>query len=84
MAQEIIIQRFAVFIAEKILKQPTRSIRPDEPLITSGLIDSFSLIDLALFAEENFGVQIDDIELTADTFDSLLELADIIEQRQNQ
>lgn len=82
MAQEIIIQRFAVFIAEKILKQPTRSIRPDEPLITSGLIDSFSLIDLALFAEENFGVQIDDTELTADTFDSLLELADIIEQRQ--
>ena len=35
-------------------------------------------------AEENFGVQIDDTELTADTFDSLLELADIIEQRQKQ
>ena len=84
MAQEIIVQRFAVFIAEKILKQPTRSIRPDEPLITSGLIDSFSLIDLALFAEENFGVRIDDTELTADTFDSLLELADIIEQRQKE
>jgi acyl carrier protein len=82
MAQEIIIQRFSAFIAEKILKQPTRSIRPDEPLITSGLIDSFSLIDLALFAEENFGVRIDDTELTADTFNNLLELANIIEQRQ--
>lgn len=70
------------YIATKILKQPKRAIRPDEPLISNGLIDSFSLVDLGLFVEERFGVRIDDSELNADTFDSLAQLAEIIEQRQ--
>ncbi|MBI2332233.1 MAG: hypothetical protein HYU84_08775, partial [Chloroflexi bacterium] len=37
----------AKFIAEKILKQPSKVIAADEALIPSGLIDSFSLMDLA-------------------------------------
>ena len=70
------------YIATKVLKQPNRNIRLDEPLISSGLIDSFSLVDLALFVEDKFGVRIDDSELNAGTFDSLTQLGDLIEQRQ--
>jgi len=69
------------FIAEKILKQPNKEIKPDEALISSGLIDSFSLMDLALFVEDTFGVKIEDTELNADTFDSLNQLVDLIESR---
>jgi acyl carrier protein len=72
----------AKFIAEKILKQPNKEIKPDEALISSGLIDSFSLMDLALFVEDTFGVKIEDTELNADTFDSLNQLADLIKSRQ--
>lgn len=71
------------FIAENILKQPSRTIQENEPIITSGLIDSFSLVDLALFVEESFGVHIDDTELNAETFDNIHELVKIIEKRQN-
>jgi acyl carrier protein len=71
----------AKFIAEKILKQPNKEIKPDEALISSGLIDSFSLMDLALFVEDTFGVKIEDTELNADTFDSLNQLAELIESR---
>jgi acyl carrier protein len=46
------------------------------------MIDSFSLVDLAMFVEETFGVRIDDTELNADTFDSLTQLADLIKSRQ--
>lgn len=70
------------FIAKEILKQPDRKIAPDEPLISGGLIDSFSLVDLALFVEENLGVRIDDTELNADTFDTLTQLAELIKSRQ--
>jgi len=70
------------YIASSILKQPGRGLQPDEALISSGLIDSFSLVDLALFVEETFGVRIDDTELNADTFDSLAQLADLIQGRQ--
>ena len=69
------------FIAEKILKQPARTIAPGQPLISSGLIDSFSLVDLALFIEDTLGVRIEDTELNADTFDTLTQLAALIESR---
>ena len=70
-------------IAEKILKQPNRVITADESIISSGLVDSFSLVDLALYIEDTFGVRIDDSELNASTFDSLSQLASLIESRKS-
>ncbi len=70
------------FIAEKILKQANKIIKTDEALISSGLIDSFSLMDLALFIEDTFGVRIEDTELNAQTFDNLTQLAELISSRQ--
>lgn len=69
-------------IGSEILKQPNRVIAADEKLISSGLIDSFSLVDLSLMIEDDYGVQIDDTELNADTFDTLSELAALIQARQ--
>lgn len=69
------------YIAEKILKQPSRKIESNAALISSGLIDSFSLMDLALFVEDTFGVRIEDTELNVNTFDNLTQLADLVESR---
>ncbi len=71
-------------IATKILKQPGRHIAPEEPLISSGLIDSFSLIDLALLVEDTFGARIQDTELNAQCFDNLNQLAALIDSRRQQ
>ena len=71
------------FICHHILKQPTRLLTLDEPLISSGLIDSFSLVDLALYIEEEFGVRIEDSELNRETFDNLEQLTTLIEQRRS-
>ena len=77
-----LIEPLSQFITAQVLKQPKRRIAPDEPLISSGLIDSFNLVDLALYVEDNFGVRIDDTELNADTFDTLEQLAALIRSRQ--
>ncbi|MGH2522220.1 MAG: acyl carrier protein [Anaerolineales bacterium] len=77
-----ITHELAQFITTKILKQPNRTLTEQEALISSGLIDSFHLVDLALFVEDKFNVQIDDTELNVNTFDSLAQLADLIRQRQ--
>lgn len=77
-----IIQTMRTHIQQQILKQPDREIKPDEPLLSSGLVDSFSLMDLALFVEDQYGVRIDDTELNAETFDTLNELAVLITERQ--
>ncbi len=70
------------FLANDILRQPGRVIQPGEALLTSGLIDSFHLVDLALYIEDNFGVHIDDSELNASTFDNLDQLLALIQSRQ--
>jgi acyl carrier protein len=72
----------ARYIATEFLKQPDRIIRPDEPLLSSGLIDSFHLVDLSLFVEKNFGVRIDDADLNASSFDNLTQLTAFIKERQ--
>ncbi len=69
-------------IAQKILKEPNRIIQPDEALISSGLIDSFSLVDLALLVEDEFGVVVDDTELNPDSFDTLEQLVTLIQSKQ--
>jgi acyl carrier protein len=77
-----IIPVLSQYIVTKILKQPKRILGPEEKLISSGLVDSFSLVDTSLFVEETFGVRIEDTELNANTFDTLNQLADLIRSRQ--
>ena len=77
MTNEIIAQ-LAEFIAMEIIHQPDYLIEPEEAIISSGLIDSLSLVDLSLFIEDTFGVQIDDTELNADSFDNLDQLSSMI------
>jgi acyl carrier protein len=74
--------KISEFVAKEILKQPDRQISVDEPLISGGLIDSFHLVDLALFVEEEFGVRIEDFELNVETFDTLAQLTALIQERQ--
>ena len=77
-----LIPTLSQYIATEILKQPQRAIDAEETLISSGLIDSFHLVDLGLFVEDTWGVRIDDTELNAQTFDTLVQLAALIEARQ--
>mgnify|MGYP001027522155 FL=1 len=69
------------YIVTQILKQPRRNLRMDEPLLTSGLVDSFNLVDLGLFVEDKFGVRIEDTELNPDTFNTLEQLTVLIQSR---
>ena len=74
--------QIAAQIATAILKAPQHPPAPDAALISSGLIDSFHLVDLALFVEDTFGVRLDDGELNAHCFDSIAQLTALIMQRQ--
>ena len=78
---EDLIQKLGEYIAKNILKQPNRILKPDQPLLSSGLVDSFSVVDISIFVEDNFGVHIDDSELNAETFDTLEALAALIQSR---
>lgn len=83
MKNDEIIEKLSKKIAEEILSQPNREILSDEPLITSGLIDSFHLVDLALIVEDEFGVRIEDTELNSNCFNTISQLANLIIGRLN-
>lgn len=76
-----ILESLARYIAVQFLKQPQRMIQPDDALISSGLIDSFNLVDLAVYIEDTYGVHLDDTELNRETFDTLNQLVELIVER---
>ncbi|GAB4424007.1 MAG: hypothetical protein Kow0031_02800 [Anaerolineae bacterium] len=76
-----IVATLAGFIATVILRDPDWIITPTEPLISSGLVDSFSLVELALFVEDEYGIRIADTELNADTIDTLQAIEQLIKTR---
>jgi acyl carrier protein len=76
-----ITETISTYIATQILRQPKRALTPDEPLLSSGLVDSFSLVDLSLFIEKTYQVYIDDTELNRQTFDTLSQLVSLVKSR---
>ena len=80
-SKDEVITELGAKISAEILKQPDGAIGANEALITSGLIDSFSLVDLALIVEQLYGVRIEDYELNAETFDTLEQLAGMVIER---
>lgn len=76
-----VIDLLAEKITKKLLNDPKMNLEPREPLISNGLLDSFNLVDLALIVEDCYGVRIEDYELNAETFDTLEQLAELIESR---
>lgn len=76
-----IIEVLSEYISKEMLKRPGLPLRSSDPLISTGLIDSFHLVDLAMFVESKFGVVLDDMELNASTFDTLEELAELIQRK---
>jgi len=58
-----------------------RPISADEPLVSSGIVDSFGLVDLSLFVEERFGVRIDASDLGTGRADTAAQIARIVAAR---
>ena len=48
-----------------------REVNYDTPLITGGIVDSFSMVSLKMFLENNYSIQIPDAKATPEAFDSV-------------
>ncbi|MFO7851397.1 MAG: acyl carrier protein [Bacteroidota bacterium] len=50
----------------------------DTPLISSGFVDSFSMVSLKVFLEKKFDISIPDEEATPEAFDSVNKIVDLV------
>jgi len=54
------------------------AINPDDDLLAAGILDSFSIVTLAMFAQEQFGVEFEAEDLVRDNLASLSSLVALI------
>ena len=63
--------KLRTYICSEIIKNKDYPLQDDEPLITGGLVDSFSLVHIAVFIENEIEVKIPDTDLTIETMDTI-------------
>jgi len=68
------------FIRDEFLDDPGTQIDENTKLISSGMIDSFSLVSLQSFIEKEFGKKIPAPRITAESFDTIKQMIQIIDQ----
>jgi acyl carrier protein len=56
-------------------------ISSDEDLLAAGVLDSFNIVSLAVYAQERFGVEFDGDDMVRDNLARLSALATLIERR---
>jgi D-alanine--poly(phosphoribitol) ligase subunit 2 len=55
-------------------------VKDDTPLITGGLVDSFSMVSLKLFLETEYDIKIPDERATAEAFDTVNSIAALVRE----
>ena len=73
-------EKLIEFIKDEFLDDPDMEINADTKLISVGLIDSFSLVSLQTFIEQEFGKSIPAPRITAESFDTIKQMIEVIEQ----
>jgi acyl carrier protein len=58
----------------------TEDINLNESMIDQGIIDSFGLIEIAGFIEEEFSLKIEEDQMNRDNFGSVLKIVDFIKR----
>ena len=71
MDEAAIRDRLHTYITRELIRDESYPLADDEGIITGGLMDSFSLAELAVYIEKEFDVYIPDIDLTVAKMDTL-------------
>jgi acyl carrier protein len=74
-------QVIRAYVAREYLEEgDDRSIEDSTPLISGGIVDSFSMVSLKRFLERRYGIDIPDAEATPEAFDTVSRIADLVER----
>src|SRR5690348_6768924 len=70
-----LVAKLRAFITRRYLARRTRPVADDEPLFSSGVIDSLGLVDLTNFIETELGVMLTPDEFGEGRADTVAEIA---------
>ena len=69
-------------IREYLEEGDDREIAETTPLISGGIVDSFSMVSLKRFLEKKYNIQIPDADATPDAFDSVQRIVALVQRFQ--
>jgi acyl carrier protein len=69
-------------IREYLEEGDDREITETTPLISGGIVDSFSMVSLKRFLEKKYNIQIPDADATPDAFDSVQRIVALVQRFQ--
>jgi acyl carrier protein len=70
------------YISKKFLKGKS-TVRDDESLFGTNIIDSFGMLELIAFIEKNFSIRVKPSEIDIDNFDSVEKIMKLVEKKKN-
>jgi len=73
--------RIRAFITSELMFEDSSARLSDDTPLLAGTIDSLGLMQLISFIEEEFGVAIDDAEVTATNFRTVTDIERLVEQK---
>lgn len=65
------------FVKREYLEED-QAITPDTPLISSGIVDSFSMVSLKRFLEKKYNIVIPDDRATPQAFDTVNKICELV------
>jgi acyl carrier protein len=74
--KDIILQ----YVTKEYLEDDSEPLNFDTPLISGGIVDSFSMVSLKRFLENRYNIQIPDDKATPEAFDSVNKIAVLVEE----
>ncbi len=67
------------YVIEEYLDEDSdEEIDVDSPLISSGIVDSFSMVSLKTFLERKYKISIPDDKATPEAFDTVTSIANVV------
>jgi acyl carrier protein len=66
------------YVIEEYLEDEDDEITYDTPLISGGIVDSFSMVSLKRFLEVRYKISIPDDKATPEAFDNVNKIADLV------
>jgi acyl carrier protein len=68
------------YVIKEYVEDDSESITYETPLISGGIVDSFSMVSLKRFLENRYAIQIPDGRATPEAFDSVNKIAVLVEE----
>lgn len=80
MNQEEIKELVMNYVRKEFIEDTDEEISFDTPLISSGYVDSFSMVSLLVFLENKFKIKIPPSKATPEAFDSINNIVALVNQ----